>query len=280
MADSPARATDHGSDAPALEVSGVTVRFGGGDVVALSDVSVRAMHGSITGLVGHNGAGKSTLIHLLAGVLLPDAGQVRVLGLDPADVVEGIRAHRCAGFLLEEEALFDYLTGREFLEFIAEAFDIPPDEGTKRIASMAALFALGDDLERLIDSYSTGMRKKIAIAAAMLPGPSILVLDEPFESIDPAMVRRLSLALRAFADRGGTVLLSSHLLHAVQKVCDTVVFLDRGRVVAERRLGATGDAGASGDEGDADLADTYAEVIVDSVLTIPDWLGGARPRDK
>jgi ABC-2 type transport system ATP-binding protein len=261
---------DSGAAAPSpIDIAGVALRFG--DTVALRDVSLSAARGTVTGLVGHNGAGKSTLINLLAGLLSPDAGRVRLLGRDPADQSEGPTLLRQVGFLLEDEALFEYLTGREFLEFVGYAFDIPATERARRIATLGTYFSLGPDLERLVDEYSTGMRKKLAIAAAMLPAPAVLVLDEPFESLDPSMVRRLTTALRTFASRGGTVLLSSHLLTAVEKACDCIVFLNEGRVVANRSVGpqASGNINTGADD---TLDAVYSRVIAEEIVEMPDWL--------
>lgn len=252
-----------------IEIDGVSKLFGA--VTALSDVTFGCERGTVTGLVGHNGAGKSTIINLLAGLLRPERGGVRVFGQDPAAASSTAAIMRKTGFLLEEDALFEYLTGGEFLRFVGHAFGLTQQEGARRTERLGAFMDLLNDLDRLVDHYSTGMRKKLAIAAALLPGPGVLVLDEPFETLDPLMVRRLTRELRRFAAHGGTVLLSSHLLQAVERVCDTVIFLDHGKVVGERR--GTAEQSAVSSRGVPEALDaTYAEVIKEEPVESPDWL--------
>ncbi|GJG86011.1 hypothetical protein tb265_11920 [Gemmatimonadetes bacterium T265] len=213
-----------------LACDGVVVGFPGAPRPALAGVTLVVRAGTVCGLVGRNGAGKSTLIRTAAGLVVPDAGTVRVFGRDPAR--ERVATMCVAGFLLADPALFAYLTAAETLAFVAEC------HGTSRAAARARAAALIDrlDLHDVADGraaeYSTGTAKRLAVAAALAHDPGLLVLDEPFEALDPLAVRALRAELRARADAGTAVLVSSHLLAAVESLCDDVVLLERGRVLA------------------------------------------------
>jgi len=217
-------------NAPPLACDGVEVRFPGAPRPALAGVSLALRSGTLCGLVGRNGAGKSTLVRCAAGLVVPDAGAVRVFGRDP--VRERVAVMRAAGFLLADPALFAYLDAAETLAFVAEAHGMSPAAARARAAALIDLLDLHDAGDRRAAEYSTGTAKRLALAAALAHDPPLLVLDEPFESLDPMAVRALRAELRARADAGAAVLVSSHLLAAVESVCDDVVVLERGRVLA------------------------------------------------
>lgn len=250
-----------------IEAVTVSMRFG--DITALDGVSISCERGTITGIVGHNGAGKSTLINLFAGLLQPVAGSLWLHGAQVGEARTAKDILRQTGFLLEDEALFEYLTGREFLHFVGYAFGLSAQESDRRATSLETFFALEGDLDRLIEEYSSGMRKKTALAAALIATPSVLILDEPFESLDPAMVRRLRTELRMFCDRGGTVFLSSHLLHTVQNTCDHMFILDHGRIVAEQHAETVGGVQSPPP---GSLEELYARVIPDPNAQSLQWL--------
>jgi ABC-2 type transport system ATP-binding protein len=257
----------HGS-APALELAGVRVRFG--DVTALDDASFHVPPRSVTGLVGRNGAGKSTAIHALAGLLTPERGVVSLHGLRHADATLEIR--RRTGFVLAEPALFAYLTPPETLRFLAEAYGVPRGEADRRVARLIAFMELGSATGRTVETFSTGMRKRLALAAALVHAPRLLVLDEPFESLDPLIVRRIKRLLPEYAAAGGAVLLSSHLLDAVDETCDRVVILERGRVVVEATT-AQARARVADPDARGALETLYASVVhADGDDVALDWL--------
>jgi ABC-type multidrug transport system ATPase subunit len=206
-----------------------------GQVVAVDRVDVSIEPGTFVGLIGHNGAGKSTCLRMLMGLLRPSEGQVFVDGVDTA--AEPLKARMRLGAVPEEPALYEYLTAREFLEFVAEV------RGAPDIADELALTGLGSDADRMIREYSQGMRRKTALAAAMLGDPSVLVLDEALNGLDPPSAARVKAALRAAVDRGRTVLLSTHVVETVQAVSDRVIMLAHGRVVADEETSALGDQG-------------------------------------
>lgn len=248
---------------PLLACEALTVRYAAAadtieaNQAALADVSLAVHSGEIVGLVGRNGAGKSTLIRTAAGLLAPSAGTVRVVGRDPARETAEIMRH--AGFLLSEPALFAYLSAAETLAVVADQHGLGGDGAARRVAELLALVELEEVRDRRVGGYSTGMAKRLALACALLPAPSLLVLDEPFESLDPLVVRRLTRALGARRDDGVGVLLSSHLLATVAELCDRVVLIDRGRVLAEGTVPGLISAHAPADEPTLDGA--YAALI-------------------
>jgi ABC-2 type transport system ATP-binding protein len=248
---------------PLLACEALTVRYSSeretmeSEESALADVSLAVHPGEIVGLVGRNGAGKSTLIRTAAGLLTPSAGRVRVVGRDPATETAEIMRH--AGFLLSDPALFAYLSAAEILAVVADQHGLGGDSAARRVAELLALVELEEVRDRRVGGYSTGMAKRLALACALLPTPSLLVLDEPFESLDPFVVRRVTRALGAQRDRGVGVLLSSHLLATVAGLCDRVVLIDRGRVLAEGTVPGLISAHAPADEPTLDGA--YAALI-------------------
>jgi ABC-2 type transport system ATP-binding protein len=254
----------------ALRMEGVGVRFGA--FVALDGVSLHVPSGSITGLIGRNGAGKTTSIRALAGLLQPDAGNIQVLGMRWPD--DGVEIKRSTGYLLSEPALFAYLTPEETLRFLGEAYGVPTLEAGRRAEYLLRFFGLWDARNRLIDGFSTGMQKRLSLAAALVHAPRLLVLDEPFESLDPLMVRRVKGLLVEYARGGGTTLLSSHLIGAVEELCDHIAILEHGRVLV---AGPTEEAKqqAVGTLGPATLEELYASVVDDDEPPSLDWLSAS-----
>lgn len=206
-----------------------------GRVVAVDRVDLSIAPGSFVGLIGHNGAGKTTCLKILAGLLPPTEGRVLIAGHDVATAPKLAREH--LGVVPEVPALYEYLSAREFLEFVAEV------RGKGDVGKALDLTGLGADAERLIREYSQGMRRKTAIAAALLADPSVLVLDEAINGLDPPSAARVKGALRAAVDRGRTVLLSTHVVDTVERVADRVVMLAHGRVVADEQVAELGDHG-------------------------------------
>lgn len=240
----------------AVRLSNVSVRFGA--LTALDNASFSVPRGSITGLIGRNGAGKSTSIGAIAGLIQPDSGHVQVFGLPVHESLIEILGR--TGFLLSDPALFAYLTPRETLLFLSEAYNVPKVDSVQRTDDLIAFFELGEAADRLVNGFSTGMQKRVGIAAALIHSPELLVLDEPFEALDPLIVRKLKRLLLDYAAGGGLVLLSSHLLDAVDEICDRIAILERRRVVI---AGPTEDAKdtVSRDLGRATLEELYASVV-------------------
>ena len=211
-----------------LSIRGLTKRFD--DTVAVRAIDLDVPAGSIFGIVGPNGAGKTTTLSMITGLLRPDAGTVTVHG---ADVwAEPVAAKRQLGVLPDRLRLFDRLTGSQLLYYSAVLRGLDGAVAKQRVADLAAVFRIEDALGRLVSDYSTGMTKKVALAAAMIHAPRMLVLDEPFESVDPVSAATVMGILRDYVAAGGTVLLSSHSMALVERICDRVAVIVDGDVLA------------------------------------------------
>lgn len=210
---------------PLVSITGVTKRYG--DLIAVDDVSLD-VGGEILGLLGANGAGKSTLLKMLVGLLKPDSGKLLIDGHDVR--LDAVEARRLIGYLPEDLELYERLTGREFLRFVTGIKGEPPDD----VLLDAAFdeFGILEKSDHLIKEYSLGMRKKTGLIAAMAGRPRLLVLDEPLNALDAQTMRLVERKLEAFRDGGGAVILSSHVMGFVERVCSRVVVLRSGRIVA------------------------------------------------
>ncbi|PFG73689.1 ABC transporter ATP-binding protein [Tepidiforma thermophila] len=209
---------------PAIELRGVSRWYG--NVVAVNDVSFEVGPG-ITGLLGPNGAGKSTLLHMMAGLLRPSAGEVRILG-EPAWRNPAI--YRRVGLVPEREAVYGFLTGRELVELAARLHGLP--DPAAAAARAIDLVEMGPHAARQAGGYSKGMKQRIKIAAALVHDPQVLVLDEPFNGADPRQRLHLMDLFRRMAAEGRTILYSSHILEEVERLADTVLVIVAGRLAA------------------------------------------------
>jgi ABC-2 type transport system ATP-binding protein len=226
---------------PAIETHGLTRDFGGFRAVDGIDLVVPA--GSFYGFLGPNGAGKSTTIKCLTGLLRPSAGSMRILGTDP--LAEPVSVKRRIGVVPEDLALFDRLTAAETLDFVAQVHGIDAATARTRAGDLLGVMDLKDSGNTLVVDFSHGMRKKLSLAAALLPAPRLLFLDEPFEGIDAVASRQIKDLLHGFVARGGTIFLTSHILEIVEKLSTHIGVIARGRIVAqgpidELRSGADG----------------------------------------
>jgi ABC-2 type transport system ATP-binding protein len=211
-----------------LELQGLYKRYG--HKVAVDHVDLHVPVGSFFGMVGPNGAGKSTTLAMAVGLLRPDAGHARVGGLDVWEEPERSRA--MLGVLPDGLALTERLTGRELLHFHGRLRGLDRSLVAERVDELLTVMDLTGAERTLVSDYSTGMRKKIGLAAALLHGPRVLVLDEPFEAVDPVSAATLKSILVRYVAGGGTVVLSSHVMALVEQLCDTVAVMHEGRVVA------------------------------------------------
>jgi ABC-2 type transport system ATP-binding protein len=209
-----------------LSAEGLTKRFGKREAVSGVSFDVRA--GEFFGFLGPNGAGKTTTIRMLVGLARPDAGRVRIRGLDLARDFERAMAH--VGSIVEAPDLYKYLTGRENLLHFSRM--LPPG-AADRIEELASLVALAERLDDKVAAYSLGMRQRLGIAQALLGNPDILILDEPANGLDPAGIREIrQLVRRLAAERGIAIFVSSHLLSEIEQMCDRVAIIHRGRTLA------------------------------------------------
>lgn len=215
-----------GGDA-AVEISGLRKSFG--DKHAVAGVDLTIPRGSFYGIVGPNGAGKSTTLKMTTGLLRPDEGRVVIEGLDMWR--DPVAAKRQIGILPEELLLFERLTGQEVLAYSGLLRAMPPDTIDSRAEELLAFLGLAEARNAVVADYSQGMRKKLALGAALLHGPKVLFLDEPFESVDPVSSRTIRQVLKRFTGSGATVVFSSHVMETVEQLCDHVAVMHLGRLV-------------------------------------------------
>ncbi|MBI2823715.1 MAG: ABC transporter ATP-binding protein [Planctomycetia bacterium] len=199
-----------------------------GRKVAVADLDLVVPSGELFAFLGPNGAGKTTSIKVLVGLLRPSSGRVRVCGFDVES--ETRQANSVVGYIPDEPYLYDKLTGREFLQFIAGMYGLPTHVADERIAREIARFELADFVDDLCESYSHGMKQRVALAAALLHDPDVLVLDEPTVGLDPRTVRMMKDLLRERAAMGTTVFMSTHSLSVAEEIADRVGIVDRGRL--------------------------------------------------
>ena len=198
-----------------------------GDFTAVDDVTFTARPGRVTGFLGPNGAGKTTTMRIMVGLTPASSGSARIGGHEYADIPN---PGRHVGVLLDASAQHAGRTGREVLTIGARVMGLPDS----RVEEMLELVSLsGEESKRRVRNYSLGMRQRLGIAHALLGDPSVLILDEPANGLDPAGIRWMRGLLKGYSDRGGTVLLSSHLLHEVEQIADEMILIGRGRIVAQ-----------------------------------------------
>ena len=247
--------------ASALELRGLVKRFGA--TVAVDGIDLDVPSGSFFGLVGPNGAGKTTTLSMATGLLRPDAGVARIHGVDVwADRLE---AKRLVGVLSDGVRLFDRLTGTQLVTYSGLLRGMPREVVVERTADLLRLLDLDDAGGALVVDYSAGMTKKIALACALVHAPRLLVLDEPFESVDPVSAANIRSILEGFVRSGGTVIVSSHVMDLVQRMCDHVAVVSGGRVLAS---GTTDEVRAG-----SSLEDRFVDLVGGRRLGEgPEWL--------
>jgi ABC-2 type transport system ATP-binding protein len=204
------------------------VRRNFGPKQAVAGLTLVVQPGELFAFLGPNGAGKTTTIKMLVGLLRPSAGSIRLSG---HNVVEHARdAQRLLGYVPDEPYLYDKLSGREFLQFVADMYGMPPALAAERVARETANFELGDFLDDLSETYSHGMKHRLAFAAALLHDPAVLVLDEPTVGLDPRSIRMLKDLLRARAQAGATIFMSTHSLAIAEEIADRIGIVEEGRL--------------------------------------------------
>ena len=213
----------------AIATEKLTRKFG--ELTAVDGVDLQVESGQFFGFLGPNGAGKSTTIKMLTGLLVPTAGRVSLLGMDFAQ--HPVEVKRQIGVVPEGMGLFERLTAREYLEFVGRMYGLDKPTTRKRSEELLEFMQLADRSKTLIADYSHGMQKKLALAAAVIHGPRILFLDEPFEGVDALAAGALKELLGRMTERGVTIFLTSHVLEIVERLCSHVAIIRRGRLVAQ-----------------------------------------------
>ncbi len=219
----------------AIETLGLTRRFG--SLCAVDAIDLHVERGTFYGFLGPNGAGKSTTIKMLTGLLAPSAGTMRILGEDVSKPDRALEVKRRVGVVPENLSLFENLTAREYLTFIGRMYLLPPPIVRERTGELLAMMDLAHEEKKLALEFSHGMRKKLSLAAALLPNPELLFLDEPFEAVDAVASRVLRDTLKRTVERGATVFLTSHVLEIVEKLCDHVGIIAQGKLVHQESMG-------------------------------------------
>jgi ABC-2 type transport system ATP-binding protein len=213
---------------PAIALRGLAKGFGG--IVAVKDIDLDVPRGSFFGLVGPNGAGKTTTLSMATGLLRPDAGTAYVLGNDVW--ADPVKAKRLLGILPDGMRIFDRLTGRQLVTYAGLLRGLSRDVANERTGELLHALGLEDARDKLVVDYSAGMTKKVTLASALVHGPRVLVLDEPFEAVDPVSATTIRRILADFVSAGGTVVLSSHVMDLVERICSHVAVLAVGEVLA------------------------------------------------
>src|SRR5438046_4014586 len=220
----------------AIETVGLTRDFGA--VRAVNALDLRVERGTFYGFLGPNGAGKSTTIKMLTGLLAPSSGTIRILGEDVSQPDRALEVKRRLGVVPENLALFENLTAREYLTFIGRMYLLPAATIRERTEQLLTMMDLAHEEKKLALEYSHGMRKKLALAAALLPNPELLFLDEPFEGVDAVASRVLRDTLKRSVERGATVFLTSHVLEIVERLCTHVGIIAHGKLAHQESMAA------------------------------------------
>jgi len=218
----------------AIETRGLSRTFG--DFRAVDAIDLRVERGTFYGFLGPNGAGKSTSIKMLTGLLAPSSGSIHVLGHDMLAPASALEAKKHIGVIAENLSLFDNLTAREYLTFVGRMYLLPRDTIRARSEELLNLLGLASEEKKLALEYSHGMKKKLALAAALLPNPDLLFLDEPFEGVDAITSRVIRDLLAGFVARGSTVFLTSHVLEIVERLCTHVGIIVKGALVEQTSM--------------------------------------------
>ncbi|WP_082046364.1 ABC transporter ATP-binding protein [Arthrobacter sp. L77] len=233
----------------ALSIRGLAKRFG--EKIAVDGVSLEVPQGSFYGLVGPNGAGKTTTLSMATGLLRPDFGQVFVHGVDVWG--QPLEAKKLMGILPDGVRLFDRLTGEQLVTYAGLLRGMDRETVAERTGDLLRALDLADDAGTLVVDYSAGMTKKIALASALIHAPRLLVLDEPFESVDPVSAANIRDILAGYVESGGSVIVSSHVMDLVQRMCDHVAVIAAGTVLAAGTVDEV--------RGDATLEDRFVELV-------------------
>lgn len=231
-----------------LHIENITKRYG--DKAAVNHLSLDIAPGEICGFIGHNGAGKTTTIKICCGILQPDEGRVLVNGACVQD--DPLACKRVIAYIPDNPDLYEYMSGIQYLNFIADIFAVPKAAREERIRRYADLFELTGDLAQPVSAYSHGMKQKLAVIAALLHEPKLIIMDEPFVGLDPKAAHLLKQLMREHCDRGGAIFFSTHVLEVAEKLCDRVAIIRGGKLVTAGTMEEV--------RGDSSLEDVFLEL--------------------
>jgi len=231
-----------------LKIEGLTKTYG--NKKAVDNLSLHIQKGEIYGFIGHNGAGKTTTLKSCAGILRFDAGDIFIDGVSIKE--DPIACKRRIAYIPDNPDLYEFLTGIKYLNFIADVYGVGKAEREARIAKYAAVFELTDDLAQPVNAYSHGMKQKLALIAALIHQPSLMIMDEPFVGLDPIAAHALKGIMREICGMGGAIFFSTHVLEVAEKLCDKIAIIRQGRLVI---AGPTGEV-----RGNSSLENVFLEL--------------------
>lgn len=221
-----------------------------GEKKAVDDLTLEIKPGEICAFIGHNGAGKTTTLKICCGILQADGGEVWVDGVSVRE--NPLEAKRKLAYLPDNPDLYEYMTGIQYLNFIADVFGVDAQTRAERIAAYSEKFALTADLAQPISAYSHGMKQKLAIISALLHDPKLILMDEPFVGLDPVAAHTLKQMMREFCEAGGAIFFSTHVLEVAEKLCDRVAIIRQGKLI---RAGSMDEV-----KGDGSLENVFLEL--------------------
>ena len=231
-----------------LKIENYTKTYG--EKIAVNDLSLHISAGEIYGFIGHNGAGKTTTLKAVAGILQFDTGDILVDGISVK--TDPLACKKKIAYIPDNPDLYDYMTGIQYLNFIADIFGVGAQERKEQIRKYAQLFELTDDLGQPISAYSHGMKQKLAIISAWVHEPKLIIMDEPFVGLDPKAAHLLKGMMREFCDQGGAIFFSTHVLEVAEKLCDKVAIIKKGELVKAGTMDEV--------KGDTTLEDVFLEL--------------------
>ena len=210
-----------------LKIEHLTKTYG--DKKAVDDLSLEINAGEIYGFIGHNGAGKTTTLKSVVGILQFDRGEITVDGVSVKE--KPIECKKKIAYIPDNPDLYEFMTGIQYLNFVADIFAVPANERLEKINKYAEMFEIKDDLAQSISSYSHGMKQKLAVISALIHEPKLIIMDEPFVGLDPKAAHLLKGIMREICDRGGAIFFSTHVLEVAEKLCDKVAIIKGGKLI-------------------------------------------------
>lgn len=231
-----------------LKINNLTKKYA--DKVAVNNLSLHIAPGEIYGFIGHNGAGKTTTLKSIAGILDYDSGEILIDGKSAKS--EPLACKAVTAYIPDNPDIYDFMTGIQYLNFIADVFKVGESERASRISEYAKMFEIEDSLNDLIGTYSHGMKQKLVIISALIHSPKLIMMDEPFVGLDPKATHQLKQIMRNICDNGGAIFFSTHVLEVAEKLCDKVAVIKGGNLVASGTVDEV--------KGNSSLEDAFLEM--------------------